>query len=99
MQERLEAAQRLLESMAGARWATMSSGGGPGNSHVYTNDPHSSAADTARLLARQFWSMALEAKKRQSRPVEQEASDVEFFEAENDFFEAAARFESQGAPK
>ncbi len=99
MQDRLKAAQRLLESMAGAQWATMSSGGGPGASHVYTNDPHATAADTARLLARQFWSMALEAKKRQSRPVEEEASDVEFFEAENEFFEAAARFKSQGVEK
>jgi len=99
MMERLEAAQRLLESMAGPHWATMSSGGGPGASHVYTSDPHATAADTARLLARQFWSVALEAKKRPSRPVEEEASDVEFFEAENAFFEAAARFDSQGAAK
>ncbi|MEN6423978.1 MAG: hypothetical protein ABFE13_01340 [Phycisphaerales bacterium] len=99
MMERLEAAQRLLESMAGPQWATMSSGGGPGAGHVYTKDPHATAADTARLLARQFWSVALEAKKRQSRSVEEEASDVEFFEAENDFFEAAARFKSQGVAK
>lgn len=97
MKERLEAAQRLLESMAGPQWAMMSSGGGPGSGHVYTNDPHAASAETARLLARQFWSMALEARKRQSRPVEEEASDVGFFETENEFFEAAARFKSQGA--
>ena len=60
MQDRLKAAERLLESMAGAQWTTMSSGGGPGAGHVYTNDPHASPADAARLLARQFWSMALE---------------------------------------
>jgi hypothetical protein len=91
MLDRLAAAQRLLESMAGAQWSTVS-GGGPGGGHVYTNDSHGSAADTARLLARQFWSMALETKKRQSRSVEEESSDVEFFEAENEFFETAARF-------
>ncbi len=99
MMERLEAAERLLESMAGAREAMMSRGGGPGTSHVHTNDPHTRAADTARLLARQFWSLALEAKKRPGRAVEEEASDVEFFEAENDFFEQAARFRSQGVEK
>jgi chromosome segregation ATPase len=92
MQDRLAAAQRLLESMAGTQWATISRGGGPGGGHVYTNDPHASAADTARLLARQLWSVALEAKKRRSRPVEEGLSDVEFFEAENEFFETAARF-------
>lgn len=99
MMERLKAAERLLESMTGPQWATMSSGGGPGAGHVYTNDPHTTAADTARLLARQFWSLVLEAKKRQGRPVEEEPSDVEFFEAENKFFEAAARFDLQGAAK
>ncbi len=83
MQDRLKAAERLLESMAGTQWTTMSSGGGPGAGHVYTNDPHASPAEAARLLARQFWSMALKGKERRSRPVEQEASDVEFFEAEN----------------
>ena len=99
MQDRLKAAQQLLESMAGAQWTTMSGGGGPGSGHVYTNDPHASAADTARLLARQFWSVALEGKKSRSRSVEQEPSDVEFFEAENDFFESAARFKPQGVEK
>jgi hypothetical protein len=43
--------------------------------------------------------VALEAKIRQGRPAEEEASDVEFFEAENDFFEEAARFGSQDARK
>ncbi len=99
MLDRLKAAQQLLESMAGAQWTTMSSGGAPGASHVYTDDPHATAADTARLLAGQFWSIALEGKERRSRPVEEEASDVEFFEAENDFFEEAARFGSQGVGK
>jgi hypothetical protein len=97
MQNRLKAAKRLLESMAGAHQSPVSRGGGPGAGHVYTTDPHTSAADTARLLARQFWSMALEAKKRRSRPVEEDARDVEFFEEENQFFEQAARFGSGGA--
>jgi len=99
MLDRLKAAERLLESMAGAQWTTMSSGGGPGSSHVYTNDPHSTAAETARLLARQFWSMSLEAKKRQSRPMDDDVSDVEFFEAQNDFFENAAGFRPGGTDR
>jgi hypothetical protein len=96
MQDRLKAAQQLLESMAGAQWTTMSGGGGPGAGHVYTNDPHVSAADTARLLARQFWSAALKGENRRSRAVEPEPSDVEFFEAETEFFEKAAQFGSPG---
>jgi len=99
MQDRLKVAEHLLESMAGAQWTTISSGGGPGAGHVYTNDPHASAADTARLLARQFWSVALKGQERRSQPVEQESSDVEFFEAENDFFENAAKFGSRSAGK
>lgn len=99
LQDRLKAAERLLESMAGAQWTSISGGGGAGAGHVYTNDPHASAGETARLLARQFWSMALAGKERRSRPVEQEASDVEFFEAETRFFENAAKYGSQGVDK
>ncbi|HSW02360.1 MAG TPA: hypothetical protein VLI39_19505 [Sedimentisphaerales bacterium] len=95
MQDRLKAAERLLESMAGAQWTTMSSGGGPGMGHVYTKDPHTSPAEAARLLARQFWSMSLKGQNRRSRLMEQESSDVEFFEAETEFFEKAAKFGSQ----
>jgi hypothetical protein len=99
LQDRLKAAERLLESMAGTQWTSISGGGGAGAGHVYTNDPHASAGETARLLARQFWSMALAGKERRSRPVEQEASDVEFFEAETRFFENAAKYGSQGVDK
>ncbi len=99
MLDRLAAAERLLESMAGTHWTTISAGGGPEAGHVYTNDPHRTAAENARLLARQFWSVALEARKRRSRPVEEESSDVAFFGAENEFFEDAARFGSRGVEK
>ena len=98
MQARLEAAKRLLESMAEARWATVASGGGPAGSHVYTRDGHAASAETARLLARQFWSLAVEAKERESRSLEEaavSASDAEFFEAENEFFERAAKYERE----
>jgi hypothetical protein len=95
MLARLEAAKKLLESMAGPQWTTMSSGGGPGAGHVFTKDPHASPGETARLLARQFWSLALEARQRRSRPLEDEPSDVEFFEAENEFFKKAAQFRQQ----
>lgn len=99
LQARLKAAERLLESMAGTQWTSISGGGGAGAGHVYTNDPHASPGETARLLARQFWSMALTGKERRSRPVEQEASDVEFFEAETRFFENAAKYGSQDIDK
>lgn len=99
MQDQLKAAERLLESMAGAQWTSMFSGGGPGAGHTFTRDPHTSPADAARLLAQQFWSMALKDRNRRTRPVEQESSDVEFFEAETDFFETAAQFGSQDGGK
>jgi len=99
MLARLEAARKLLESMAGVQWATMSSGGGPGSAHVYTKDPHTAPAEAARLLARQFWSVALEAQQRQSRRPEDEPSAAEFFEAENTFFEKAAQFKPQRVEK
>lgn len=98
MRDRLTAAKRLLESMAPPQWTTIS-GGGPGTSHVYTRDPHTTTADTARLLAREFWSVALEAGKRPSRPVEEEPSDVGFFEAEREFFESAAQFRRERAER
>lgn len=95
MLARLAAAERLLESMAPAQWTTVSSGGGTASVHVYTKDGHATPAQTARLLARQFWSVALEARKREGRPVDEEPSDAEFFEAENEFFEKAARFKQR----
>jgi hypothetical protein len=92
MLDRLEAAKKLLESMAGPQWGTIGRGGTPGAGHVYTSDSHTAPAEVARLLAREFWSVALEARQRQSRLLEDEPSNVEFFEAENEFFENAAKF-------
>ena len=91
MLKRLEAAEQLLENKTGAQWATVSKGG-PGSSLVYTKGGPGNRAETARLLAQQFWSIAIQARNRQVRSVEDEPSDVEFFEAENDFFENAAKF-------
>ncbi len=95
MLAQLAAAKRMLENMAGPQWTTISSGGGPSSSLVYTKDGHVTPAEAARMLARQFWSVALESRHRERRPVEEEPSDVEFFEAENEFFENAATFRRQ----
>jgi hypothetical protein len=94
-----EAAKKLLESMAGPQWGTIGRGGTPGAGHVYTNDSHTSPAEVARMLAREFWSVAVEARQRQSRLLEDEPSNVEFFEAENEFFENAAQFGRQSSDK
>ena len=95
MLAQLAAAERMLENMAGPQWTTISAGGGPSSSLVYTKDGHMTPAEAARMLARQFWSVALESRQRERRPVEEEPSDVEFFEAENEFFESAAAFRRQ----
>ncbi len=92
MLAQLAAAERMLENMAGPQWTTVSSGGGPSSRLIYTKDGHMTPAEAARMLARQFWSVALESRQRERRPVQQEPSDVEFFEAENEFFENAATF-------
>lgn len=99
MLERLDAAKRLLESMAGTHWATITGGGGPGNSHVYTRGGNTSAAEAARLLSRKFWSIAVQARDRQVGPVQDEPSDMTFFELENEFFEQAAKFRPEREPQ
>jgi len=99
MLERLEAAKRLLETIAGPQWATVSGGGTPGGGHVYTKDAYMAPAETARMLARQFWSIALEAREEEAQPVADEPSDVEFFQAESEFFEAAAKYTPPGTEK
>ncbi len=99
MLERLEAAKRLLETMAGPQWATVSGGGTPGGAHVYTKDAYMAPAEAARMLARQFWSIALEAREKELPPMVDEPSDVEFFQAESEFFEAAAKYAPQRAEK
>lgn len=99
MLARLEAAKRLLESMAGVRWATVGGGGSAGASHVYTRNRRLGPAEQARLLAREFWSISLQRRERRIQPTQDESSDIEFFEAENEFFENAARFRPQGTEK
>jgi RNA polymerase-interacting CarD/CdnL/TRCF family regulator len=49
--------------------------------------------DLARALAREFWSIAIKAKKRKTQVIEDDPSDAAFYELERDFFEDAARFE------
>ncbi len=92
MLRRLKEAERMLEKMSGVQWATISGGGAPGASHVYTKSKQTGPAEAARLLSRQFWSIAVQARDRQVGPVQDEPSDAEFFELENEFFEHAARF-------
>jgi hypothetical protein len=101
MLARLEAAKRLLDSMSGIQWSTVSKGSNRSSPvHVFTKDPRAAPAEAARALARQFWSIAIEAKKRKSHPfdklraglIEDEPSDVKFYELENRFFENAAKF-------
>jgi hypothetical protein len=101
MLARLEAAKRLLDSMSGVQWSTVSKGSNRSSPvHVFTKDPRAAPAEAARALARQFWSIAIEAKKRKSHPfdklraglIEDEPSDVKFYELENRFFENAAKF-------
>lgn len=91
MLKRLEAAERLLENMTEAQWSTVSHGGSsPGL--VYTKGGAGNRAEAARLLAQQFWSLAIQERNRQVRPVEDEPSDVEYYEVENNFFENTAKF-------
>jgi hypothetical protein len=95
MLERLEAARRLLENQAGPQWANVSRSDGQTNSAlVYTHGGPLSPAEIARMMAQQFWSMAIEARRREMQPVTQEPSDAQFFEAEKEFFEKAAQFQA-----
>jgi hypothetical protein len=73
MLARLEAAKRLLEMMPEPKWATIDKGKGTqsGPVLVLTRGPNMPSAEAARQLARQFWSVAIDAKKRQRRLVEE----------------------------
>jgi hypothetical protein len=95
MVRQLEAAKRLLESMAGPQWTTITGGGGSGSAHVYTRSEQMAPDETARLLAQQFWSIALEAQDRRLTQTEDEPSDAQFYDLEIKFFESAARFDPQ----
>jgi hypothetical protein len=99
MLERLKEAERLLESMATPQWATVSGGAGGGAALVYTRGNSTNQIEAARLLAQQFWSMVIQARDRQVRPIEDEPSDAEFVEVENEFFEETAKYRPQGNRK
>lgn len=97
MLARLEAAKRLLEMMPEPKWATIDKGKGTqsGPVLVLTRGPNIPSAEAARQLARQFWSVAVDARKRQRRLVEDEPADVQFHSRENEFFENAAKFDQE----
>jgi len=92
MLERLEAAKRLLQNSPDPQWATVSGGSTPGGTLVYTQGGTMTPAETARMLAKQFWSIAIEARQKELQPFVEQPSDVEFFQAEKEFFEKAAHF-------
>ena len=101
MLARLEAAKRLLEMMPEPQWAQVGKGRRNSSSPtaVLTKNPNLAPAEAARQMARQFWSIALNAKKRRQQLVEDESSDVKFYGQENEFFENAAKFESEPVQK
>jgi hypothetical protein len=101
MLARLEAAKRLLEIMPEPQWATVNKGGAApsGASPVLTKNPNIASAEMARQMARQFWSIAINAKKRRRQLIESEASDVEFYGQENEFFENAAKYNQEPVQK
>ncbi len=102
MLARLEAAKRLLERMPEPQWATIENKSGKGTSsaaQVFTKNPNITSAEAARQIARQFWSIAINAKKYQRHLVEDEPSDVKFFGQENEFFENAAKIDQESLRK
>ncbi|GAH72096.1 unnamed protein product, partial [marine sediment metagenome] len=100
MLARLEAAKRLLESMAQPQWGTISkSSNRSGGGHVFTQNPNIASARVARTMARHFWSIAINAKRHKAQLIEDERSDVKFYEMETEFFENAAKFNKKPAQK
>ena len=97
MLDRLEAAQRLLESLPEPQWATIgpNKGGPLKPGLVYTRGSGLAPAEAARQLARQFWSISIDARKRRQQLSEDEPSDVKFYGQENEFFEKAANFDEE----
>ena len=53
----------------------------------------SADAQTARFLARKFWSIAIEARKQSGALIEEEASDARYHRQEKEFFEKTAAYE------
>jgi len=101
MLARLEAAKRLLESMPEPQWATTDQIKSVQSSPalVLTRGSGLAPAEAARQLARQFWSISIEARKRRQQLSEDEPSDVKFYRQENEFFENAAKFDAESVQK
>lgn len=101
MLDRLEAAKRLLELMPEPQWSTVDKGASlpSGASRVLTRNPNITSAEMAKQMARRFWSIAINAKKRRQQLLENEPSDVEFYGQENEFFENAAKYKQGPAKK
>ena len=102
MLARLEAAKRLLERMPEPQWATIKNKSDKGTSsaaQVFTKNPNIAPAEAARQIARQFWSIAINAKQYHRQLIEDEPSDVKFFGQENEFFENAARYDRESLKK
>jgi hypothetical protein len=95
MLARLESAKRSLERMTKPHLSKVTGGGSLESSgHVLTSDT-SKPSDTAREISRQFWSLSLELKKQKEQPIEDEPSDVRYYENENEFYENAAKYNQE----
>ncbi len=94
MEALLEAANKLLDSQAAAHRASVSRGNGNQGTgmHVLTEEGGAADRDTAREIARHFRFLAIELEKKKEQPIEDEPSDSRFVEAESDFFENAAKY-------
>jgi hypothetical protein len=101
MLARLEAAKRLLEQMPTPQWTTVNRSDKKDNvakGLVLTQSP-AALREAARAMAREFWSIAINAKKRAGPLIEREPSDVKFYEFENEFFETTAKFNQKPVQK
>ena len=95
MLAQLESAKRSLEHLTKPHLSNVSGGGSQqGSGHVLTSDT-TKPSDIAREISRQFWSIALESKKQQEQPIEDEPSDVRYYENENEFYENAAKYNQE----
>jgi hypothetical protein len=99
MLARLETARRLLKTMPEPQWTTVSSGGRTGAGLVLTRNPKLAPAESARQMARKFWSIAINAKKRHQQLIDDEPSDAEFYGQESKFFENAAEYNAESVKK
>ena len=72
---------------------------GPGRPQGPAKSTSVGPAKVARQLAREFWSIAINAKKRGGRLIDDEPSDAKFYELESEFFEDAAKFDKKPVRK